>query len=61
MPLCKIALISPTLRDLVLFDGAGGTHEAPLLLPKQVGTCLRLPRMRFASHARRRSDRRCLL
>lgn len=40
----QVALISPTLRDLVLFDGAGGTHEAPLLLPKQVGRLTAAPR-----------------
>ena len=34
---CQVALISPILRELVLFDGAGTTHEAPLQLPKQVG------------------------
>ena len=33
---CQVALISPFLRELVLFDGAGTTHEAPLQLPKQV-------------------------
>lgn len=38
-PPVQIALISPIMRDLVLFDGAGSSHDAPVLLPKQVCAC----------------------
>ena len=40
---CQVALISPFLRELVLFDGAGTTHEAPLQLPNQVGALQACP------------------
>jgi hypothetical protein len=33
----QVALLSPILRDLVVLDGVG-THDAPLLLPKQACT-----------------------
>jgi hypothetical protein len=42
----QVALLSPIMRDLVVLDGVG-THDAPLLLPKQARTdALRTTRSR---------------
>ncbi len=34
----QVALLSPFMRELVLLDGVGSTHDAPLLLPKQASS-----------------------